>query len=349
MPDGTTRKVFAYLPLGYAPRMSNAVPESPTELSKPSIWSVMRRARVEFGNDDVTDLAAALTYYALMAVVPGLIVLLSIIGLTGANSGQLMAQVTSVAPGSAGRIIQTLIRQAQSHHSGAGIAAIAGLVVALWSASGFVAAFMRAANRVYDIGEGRPLWKTAPIRLGVTLFSVVMLVAMAVLVVVTGSVARSVGDAIGVGSTAVTVWDIAKWPVLVVLISVLLAVLFWAAPNAKQAGIKWISPGGVVATICWLIVSALFALYVADFSSYNKTYGSLAGVVVLLVWIWLTNVAILFGLEINAELERQRAIAQGLPEETEPFAEPRDTRKMSDEQLRAAEQSAEIRRRTMNT
>ena len=324
-------------------------PESPTQLDKPSIWSVMRRARVEFSKDNVTDLAAALTYYGLMAVVPGLIVLLSVVGLTGANSQQLTNQVTSVAPGSAGKVIQTLIQQAERHHSGAGVAAIAGLVIALWSASGFVAAFMRAANRVYDIGEGRPIWKTAPIRLGLTLFTVVMLVVMAVLVVVTGSVARSVGNAIGIGSTAVTVWDVAKWPVLVVLISILLAVLFWAAPNARQAGIKWISPGGVVATISWLIVSAIFALYVADFSSYNKTYGSLAGVVVLLVWMWLTNVSVLFGLEINAELERERAVLQGLPEDLEPFAEPRDTRKMTEEHRRAVDKSADIRRRTMNT
>ena len=324
--------------------MPDREPESPGELSKRSIWAVLRRVRTEFSEDGVTDLAAALTYYGVMAVVPGLIVLVAIIGLTGANSQQLMTQVASVAPGSAAKIVQTLIRQAQAHHSGAGIAAIAGLVIALWSASGYVAAFMRAANRVYDIGEGRPIWKTAPIRLGVTLFAVVMLVVMAATVVVTGSVARAVGGAIGVGNAAVTVWDIAKWPVLVVLISVLLAVLFWAAPNARQGGIKWISPGGVIATVAWLIISALFALYVADFSSYNKTYGSLAGVVVFLVWLWLSNVSLLFGLELNAELERERAIARGLPGDVEPFVEPRDTRKLSEEDRRAAERSAAARR-----
>jgi membrane protein len=164
-----------------------------------------------------------------------------------------------------------------------------------------------------------------------------MLVAMAAVVVLTGSVAGAVGKAIGVGGTAVTVWDIAKWPVLVVLISILLAVIFWAAPNARQGGIKWISPGGVFATIVWIVVSALFALYVADFSSYNRTYGSLAGVVVFLVWLWLTNVALLAGLEINAELERERAIARGLPADVEPFAQPRDTRKMSEEERRSVE------------
>ena len=208
-----------------------------------------------------------------MAVVPGLIVLLAIVGLTNANSQQLTAQVSSVAPGSAAKIIQTLIHQAEQHQSGAGIAAIAGFVIAVWAASGYVGAFMRAANRVYDIGEGRPMWKTAPLRLAVTLFAVAMLVVMAALVVVTGSVARSVGNAIGVGDTVVTVWDIAKWPVLALLTSLLLAVLFWAAPNVKQGGIKWIRPGGAIATILWLVLSALFSLYVAEFSSYNKTYG----------------------------------------------------------------------------
>jgi membrane protein len=306
--------------------------------------SVLKRVRIEFGNDNVTDLAAALTYYAVMAVVPGLIVLLSILGLTGTNTDELTKQVSQIAPGSAAKVVVTLIRQAQAHHGGAGVAAIAGVVVALWSASGFVGAFMRAANRVYDIGEGRPIWKTAPIRLGLTLFAVLMLVAMAAIVVLTGSVAKAVGNQIGAGSTVVLIWDIAKWPVLLVLLSALLAVLFWAAPNAKQAGIKWISPGGLFATVVWLIVSALFALYVTDFSSYNKTYGSLAGVVVFLLWIWLTNVSMLLGLEINAELERQRAIAQGLPEDVEPFAEPRDTRKMSEEHRVAAERSGEARR-----
>lgn len=326
--------------------MPNEQPESPADLSKPSIWALLKRVRVEFSNDNVTDLAAALTYYAVLAIIPGLIVLLSILGLTHTNTSQLTTQVRNIAPGSTASVIQTLIHQAKSHHSGAGIAAIAGIVISLWSASGYVAAFMRASNRVYDIGEGRPIWKTAPIRLGVTLFGVLILVAVAVIVLVTGPVAGSVGRAIGVGGTAVQIWDIGKWPILLVLISVLLAVLFWAAPNAKQAGIKWVSPGGVLATVVWLIISALFALYVTEFSSYNKTYGPLAGVVVFLVWLWLTNVSLLVGLEVNAELERQRAIAQGLPEEVEPFAEPRDTRKLSDEHRRAVELSNAARNPT---
>jgi membrane protein len=324
--------------------MPDREPDSPTDLSKPSMGSVLKRVRVEFSNDQVTDIAAGLTYYAVLAVVPGLIVLLSILGLTHTNTSLIENQVHSVVPGSAASVIQTLITQASHNHSGAGIAAIVGVVIALWSASGYVGAFMRAANRVYNIGEGRPIWKKAPIRLGITAFAVVLLVIMAIIVVATGSVAKTIGNSIGVGSTAVLIWDIAKWPVLLILISVLLAVLFWASPNAKQAGIKWISPGGVIATVIWLVISALFALYVTDFSSYNKTYGSLAGVVVFLVWLWLTNLSLVLGLEVNAELEHEKAIAAGLPEDVQPFAEPRDTAKMSDEYKAEVESSMAARR-----
>lgn len=323
---------------------SSAVPDSPTDLSKPSLWSAIKRARSEFSNNNATDLAAGLTYYAVLAVVPGLIVLLSVIGLTGTSTGQITNQVNKVVPGSSSQVIDTLIHQAQAHHGGAGVAAIAGIIVALWSSSSYVSAFMRASNRVYKVGEGRPIWKTAPLRVAVTIFAVVVLVAMAVIVVLTGSVARTVGNTLGVGHVAVQIWDIAKWPVLVILVSILLAVLFWAAPNAKQGGIKWISPGGLIATAVWMVISALFAVYVTEFSSYNKTYGSLAGVVVFLVWLWLTNVSLLLGLEVNAELEHQRLIAAGLPEEVEPFAEPRDTRKLNAEYRRQAEASSAARR-----
>jgi membrane protein len=250
-----------------------------------------------------------------------------------------VAQFKTVTPGSTAKVVQTLITQAQAHRGGAGIAAVAGVVVALWSASGYVAAFMRASNRVYDIGEGRPIWKTAPIRLGVTLVAVVFLVAMAAIVVVTGPVAKAVGSTVGAGSTSVLVWDIVKWPVLLILISILLAILFWASPNAKQAGVKWVSPGGLVATVLWVVLSALFAVYVTSFSSYNRTYGSLAGIVVLLVWLWLSNLALLLGAEINAELEHGRAIAAGLPADVQPFVEPRDTRKLSPEDKVAVERA----------
>ncbi|MEO9221711.1 MAG: YihY/virulence factor BrkB family protein [Mycobacteriaceae bacterium] len=298
----------------------------------------MKRAATAFKKNNLTDLAAALTYYAVLSIVPGLIVLVSLLGLMGPDlTEQVVGQVQQVAPGSSADFVRTLITQAQANQAGAGIGALLGVAVALWSASGYVAAFMRASNVIHSIGEGRPIWKTAPIRLGVTIAAVLILLLSAVIVVVTGPIAKQVGDVIGAGDTAVLVWNIAKWPVLLILISVLLALLFWASPNAKQGGIKWASPGGAIAVLIWLVISALFALYVANFSSYNKTYGSLAGVVIFLVWMWLSNIAILLGAEINAELERGKAIAEGLPEDSEPFAEPRDTRKLDDADMEAVE------------
>lgn len=306
-------------------------PSGPTELPKPALSAVLQRARAEYRHDNLTLLAAALTYYAVLAVIPGLIVLFTVLGLFGNSvTGRVVSQVNHVAPGSAGRFVRTLLTQAQSHKTGSGVMAVVGAAIALWSASGYVNGFRQASNVIYGIGEGRPAWKTISLRIAVTAFVVVMLVASALIVVVSGSVANEVGNAIGAGHVAVTAWNIAKWPVLLVIISVLLAVLFWASPNAKQAGIRWISPGGVVATVLWIILSALFALYVVEFSSYNKNYGPLAGVVVFLIWLWLSNVALLLGAEINAELDHAKAIAEGLPPDVRPFAEPRDTRKLDD-------------------
>jgi len=316
-----------------APDQDGGEPDSPTDLPKRSLVDVLKRARREFKEDHLTDLAAALTYYGVLSTVPALLVLLSILGLLGQNTtNEVVSQVEAVAPGSAASFVKTLITQAQANRAGAGLGAVFGVLIALWSASGYVAAFMRASNIIYDIGEGRPIWKTLPIRVGVTVLAVIILVISAVIVVVSGPVARQMGDVIGVGDTAVLLFNIIKWPVLAVIISLLLAVLFWASPNAKQAGIKWVSPGGLIAMLLWLAISALFAVYVANFSSYDKTYGSLAGVVIFLVWLWLSNVAILLGAEINAELAHAKAIEEGLPPDAQPFAVPRDTRKLSKEE-----------------
>src|SRR6478735_3474423 len=319
-------------------------PESPSDLPRSSLVAALKRARVEFKRDNLTDLAASLTYYGLLSIAPALAVLVAALGLMGRDAtAQVVLQVQAIAPGSSADFVRTLIVQAQANRTSAGFGAVLGLLVALWSASGYVSAFMRASNVIYDIPEGRPIWKTVPIRVGVTLFAVVVMVASAVIVVVSGPVAEQVGNLIGAGDTALLVWGVLKWPVLLVLVSVLFAVLFWASPNAKQGGVKWVSPGGVIAVLIWLVVSGLFAVYVALFSSYNKTYGSLAGVVIFLVWLWLTNIAILLGAEVNAELDRSRAIAEGVPEDLEPFAVPRDTRAMDDIDKRAVEEASERR------
>jgi membrane protein len=304
-------------------------PDTPTDLGRSGWMGVLKRTVREFKEDNLTDWAAALTYYGVLSLFPMLIVLVSILGLVGSSATQpLIDNLGAVAPGPAKDIFTSAVENLQSNQGAAGVAFVVGLLAALWSASGYVAAFMRASNAIYDVEEGRPIWKTAPIRLGVTVVLVVLLVMCAVMVVFTGALAQKVGDVIGVGDTFVTVWDIAKWPVLLVLVSFMFALLYWASPNAKQPGFPWVSPGGIVGVLLWIVASAAFAFYVANFGSYNKTYGALAGVVIFLVWLWISNIAVLLGAEFNAELERGRQIVKGHPEDKEPFVEPRDTRKM---------------------
>ena len=307
----------------------NGAPEGPTELGGGSWRDLLRRTVREFREDNLTDWAAALTYYGILAIFPMLIVLVSILGLVGTSATQpLIDNLGKVAPGPAQQIFTSAITNLQKSQGTAGVLFVVGLVGALWSASGYVAAFMRASNAIYDVEEGRPIWKTAPVRLSVTLVLVVLLAVSALAVVLTGGLAKQVGNVIGVGSSAVTAWDIAKWPVLLLVISLMFAILYWASPNVKQPGFRWVSPGGLLAVVVWIAASALFAVYVANFGSYNKTYGALGGVIIFLVWLWISNVAVLLGAEFNAELERGRRIEAGMPADREPFVEPRDTRKM---------------------
>ena len=300
-------------------------PEHPTDLSGSAAGGVLRRTRREFKADNLTDLAAALTYYGVLSIFPMIIVLVSVLGLIGHSATQpLINNLSQVAPGPAKQIFTSAIHNVQFGKGTAGILFVAGLLGALWSASGYIAAFMRASNVVWDVEEGRPIYKTIPIRVGVTLITVLLLTVTALAVVLTGSVATQVANVLGLGSNAVTVFDIAKWPVMLIIVSLILAVLYWAGPNVRQPGIRWISPGSVLAVVVWIVVSAAFAFYVANFGSYNKTYGALGGIVVFLVWLWLTNVVILFGAELNAELERGRAIEAGHPPSREPYLPLRD-------------------------
>jgi membrane protein len=305
-------------------------PDQPTDLGGRGWWAALKRTVREFKDDNLTDWAAALTYYGVLAIFPALIVLTSILGLVGESATKpLLDELGNFAPGPAKDIITNAIKNLQGDQGAAGVLFVVGLLAALWSASGYVAAFMRASNAIYDMDEGRPVWKTLPVRLGLTIVLLLLLVITTLAVVLTGGIAEKVGDLVGLGSTAVTVWNIAKWPVLVLVVSFMFALLYWAAPNVKQPGFRWVSPGGILAVIGWLIASAAFAFYVSNFSSYNKTYGALGGVIVFLVWLWISNIVILLGAEFNAELERGRAIEGCMrPEDREPFAEPRDTRKM---------------------
>src|SRR5215218_2675858 len=303
--------------------------EGPKDLTRRSWLGVLKRSVGEFKEDNLTDWAAALTYYGILSIFPALLVLVSVLGLIGSSATQpLIDNLGKVAPGPAQEIATSAIKNLQGSQGAAGAVFIIGLAGALWSASGYVAAFMRASNSIYDIEEGRPIWKTAPVRIAVTVVLLTLVIISAVAVAVTGGLAKQVGNLVGVGDTAVTVWDIAKWPVLLLIVSFMFAFLYWAAPNVKHPKFRWVSPGGLLAVLVWVIASAAFAFYVANFGSYNKTYGALGGVVSFLVWLWISNIAVLLGAELNAELERGRAIEGGHPEREEPFVEPRDTRKM---------------------
>jgi membrane protein len=281
---------------------------------------VLKRTLREFNADHLTDLAAALTYYGVLAIFPMLIVIVSVLGLIGHSVTQpLIDNLNAVAPGPARTIFTNAITNVQNQRGTAGVLFVVGLLAALWSASGYIAAFMRASNVVWDVEEGRPIWKTLPLRLGVTLVTVVLLTVSAVAVVFTGPLAGKLGALLGLGSSAVQIWDIAKWPVMILVVALILSILYYAGPNVRQPGFRWVTPGGVMAVLVWILVSAAFAFYVSNFASYNKTYGALASVVVFLVWLWITNVVILLGAELNAEIERGRQIEGGHPADQEPY------------------------------
>jgi membrane protein len=303
-------------------------PDSPTDLSKRSWTYVLRKTVREFSKDECTDLAAALTYYAVLAIFPAAIALMSLVGLVsnGRDSvDTVLGILRDVGAGSAADTLEPTLVDL-SAGSGAGLALILGLAGALWSASGYVGAFGRAMNRMYEIREGRPIWKLRPAMLLLTFVLVVLAATTLVGLVVSGPLAEAIGNAIGLGSTAVLVWEVVKWPVILLVVMVTVALLYWGTPNVRQPRFRWISVGAALAIVVWVVASALFGLYVASFSSYDSTYGSLAGVIVFLLWLWITNLALLFGAELDSELERGRELEAGIAAEESIQLEPRDTR-----------------------
>ncbi|MGW0366688.1 YihY/virulence factor BrkB family protein [Streptomyces sp. NPDC002990] len=319
-------------------QVEERAPDQLSQLPRRSWLAVLRGTLKEFKDDELADRAAALTYYGVLALFPALLVLVSLLGIAGESATkQVLDNLQKLTPGSARDVIAGAVQQLQGNSGVGSVLALVGLAVAIWSASGYVAAFIRTSNAVYDMPEGRPVWKVLPLRLALTITLMILAVVSALIVVFTGGLARQAGAALGIGDSALTVWSIAKWPLLVLLVTIMIAILYWAAPNAKGRGFKWVTPGSFLALLIWMIASAGFAFYVANFGSYNKTYGTLAGVIIFLVWLWITNLAILLGLEFDAEMARQRAIAGGHPADEEPYVEPRDTRKWSDEDRRRLE------------
>ena len=299
---------------------SSSPAATPRQARRSPQGTTLKRVLSEFSDDKLTHWAAALTYYAVLSIFPALLALVAILGLIGSSAIEpLLDNLGSVAPGPAKEILTNALTGLQSGGGGAGILFVVALAGAIWSASGYVSAFMDASNTIYDVQEGRSIWHKLPVRLGITIVMLMLLAVSASAVVLTGPVAEQAGSLFGVGDGVLGVWDIAKWPVLVLIAAFMFAVLYYASPNVRQPGIKAVLPGGVVAVVLWIVVSAAFALYVALLGSYNETYGALGGVIVFLVWLWLTNLAILLGAELNAERARGRNIAAGHAPGDEPY------------------------------
>lgn len=311
---------------------ATARPQQPTDLPATSWQGVVRRTLRELRDDHATDWAAALTYYAVQAIFPALLVVVSLVGLAGrSTTDALLANVETTAPGPAREIVTGAIEHLQDAGGAAGLGLVVGIAGALWSASGYVGAFTRASNAIWEVEEGRPFLRLRPQQLAVTAVLLVLLSASAVAVVFTGGLADHAADLLGIDPGVVSVFDVVKWPLLALVVTAMLAILYWAAPNAEQEGLRWVTPGGLAAVTTWIAASALFAFYVARFSSYDRTYGSLGAVIAFLVWLWITNLAVLFGAELNAELTRAKRMREGQPEDQEPITPPRDTRAMDDE------------------
>jgi membrane protein len=320
-----------------------AKPESPTDLTKRSFLYVLRRTAREFGTDQCTDLAAALTYYAVLSVFPALVVVVSLLGVFGQGqrtTDAVLQIVGDLGPASAVDTLRAPIQQLVESPS-AGFALVVGILGALWSASGYVGAFGRAMNRIYQIEEGRPVWKLRPTQLLVTLVGLVLAAAVAFMLAVSGPIAAALGRAVGLGEVAETIWNIGRWPVVLLFVALAVAVLYYVAPNIQQPTFRWISVGAGVAILIWVVASVGFGFYVGNFGSYNKTYGALAGVIVFLLWLWITNLALLFGAEVDAELERGRQLQAGIRAERDLQLPPRDSRVAKKNE---AKEQAEIER-----
>src|SRR3954466_1118924 len=294
-------------------------PDDPTELPGRSWFAILKRTVKEFQDDELTDWAAALTYYGVMSLFPMLIVLVALLGVVGQEStiNTMIDSLRTAGLNDVAKNVQGPLDEIVRNKGGAGALLGIGLLVALWSASGWVGAFTRAMNSIYEVKEGRPFWKLRPLQILITLVTVLLVSLVLIAVVVSGPIAEAVGTAIGAGDTAVSVWGVAKWPVLLLVLMGMVAGLYYIAPNVRQPRLRWVTPGGITAVLVWILASAGFGVYVSNFGSYGKTYGTLGCVITFLVWMWLSNLALLFGAELDSELERERELQKGLPAEDE--------------------------------
>jgi membrane protein len=305
-------------------------PDHPGELDKRNWKELLKRTGKEFQDDNLTDWAAALTYYAILALFPALLVLVALLGLVGQENtiNTFIGSMRDAGLSGAADNIEQPLNDVVNQKGGAGALLGFGLLGAVWSASGYLGAFMRASNSIYEVEEGRPFWKLRPTQVALTVVGILVLAFVLIGIVVSGPLAEAVGDTIGLGGAAVTIYSIAKWPILIGVVMLLFAGLYYSAPNVKQPKFRWVTVGGVVAVLVWILASAAFGFYVSNFGSYNKTYGTLGGVISFLVWMWITNIAILFGAELDAEMERERELEAGIDAEEEIKLPPRDTAKL---------------------
>ena len=320
-------------------------PESPADVPRSGWTFIARKAFREFKIDQCTDVAASLTYYAVLAIFPALIAVFSLLGVFGQGE----ETVKSIAPllnsilGDEGSTTITPFIETLATASGAGLALILGLATALWSASSYVTAFSRAMNRIYAVAEGRPIYKLRPIMLLITFVMLILVVIVALMLVLSGPIASGIGEALGLGATVVTVWQIAKWPIVLLLAMVIVAILYYTTPNVKQPKFRWVSVGAVIAIVVWVLASAGFGFYIANFSNYSKSYGAFAGVIIFLLWLWITNLALLFGAQVDAELERTRELLAGTRAEKDIQLPLRDNTKILKDQKKARTDIAEGR------
>jgi membrane protein len=316
-----------------------------TDRARPAYGQAFKSSLREFSEDGCTDLAAALTYYAVMASAPALLALVSLLGFVGdaeAALDSITATLEEFLPQETLDIVEPLISNALTS-TGAGLALVLGLVLALWSASGYVGAFGRAMNVVYEVAEGRPVWKLRPVMYGITLVVVLLAVVIVASLVLSGPIVTAIGDTVGLSDVALTVWGIAKWPVALLLVVFVVALLYHFTPNVKHPRFRWISVGAAVAIGVWILASAGFAFYVTSFGSYGSTYGTLGTVIVFLLWLWITNLALLFGAELDSEIERSRELRDGYPAEVTLQLPPRDTKASDKKAAKRREAVAEAR------
>lgn len=287
------------------------------KLTPKGLLAVYQRAFREFGQDQVTDIAAGLTYFAVLALFPALLAIVSLLSLINQSANVtdgILNIFSSLAPQETVDTLKGPIEDLTATPA-AGLGFVVGLVGAIWSASGYVGAFSRGMNRIYGVQEGRPYLKFQPVILLITIISLVTLASMALMIVVSGDIAEAIGNVIGLGETALLVWNIAKWPVVAFLAVLLLALLYYATPNVKQHRFRWLTVGAITALVVWALATFGFFFYVSNFGNYDATYGTLGGVIVFLLWVYLSNMALMFGAEVDSEVERVRELQAGIKAE----------------------------------